>query len=431
MNTTPNSGVPESRRKRLRAATSLSHALLDQHAFFVDLASGELPLGAYATYLRAWTTAVGVVEDCLRDCRHPAVCALAARRPDILPELHRDLLHLGGTCPADPPAAVECAGQWAADIRLRVTEAPAALVGILYVTEGAGMGAAVLAPQVRDCYGFGDGPGADALSALARSTAQSWPAFTVCLDGLALTPAEEDAASAVATDYFEGLRRVLDELVPYDPTSLRTFAFTLNPHAGNHPVTEDPREITAARVASQRCWEIFPYMEARYGLKGRLYAYSDGAWLATLAGLGCDAAWWEISWLVRVLATRGMPSIILEEKLRQMAEAFRATFPDHPAPAARFTNLADRLRAGREATLGAIDAEDLARAFYDEVAAKEPTDLPGLLVAAAVDEANGAVGAVAAIRDWMATEKSTPPGWTEAADRLIAQTRARLKVATP
>lgn len=422
---------PASRRARLRSATSGSHGLLDTHSFFAQLASGELSLSAYATYLRAWTAAVAAVEECLSECRHPAVYALAENRTDILPALHRDLLHLASSCPADLPAAVERAGQWASGIRRRVAETPAALVGLLYVTGGAGMGAAVLAPQARVCFGFGDGPGADALSALARGTEQSWPAFTICLDVLELTPAEDDAAIAAAIDYFEGLRRVLDVLLPDDPTSSRTFAFTLNPHAGNQSVTEDPGEIAAARMAARRCWENFPYLETRYGLKGRLYADSDGAWLATLAGLGKEAAIRQIAWLGRVLATRGMPSIILEDKLRCMAEAFAAAFPDRSAAVARFTELADKLAADRGAIIGAREVEVLVRSFCDEVLSGDRADLPGLLVAAVVDEANGASGAVAAIRDWMAQADSFPPQWMESTDRLVARARAHLKVITP
>ena len=431
MKKNPISAVPATRRERLRTATSRTHDALDKHAFFGALASGTLPLGAYATYLRAWTAVAAAVEACMKDCTHTAVRALAGQWTHVLPALHRDLLHLAEPCPADPPAAVERAGQWAAGIRLRAAETPAALVGILYVTAGAGLGAAVLAPRARDCFGFGDGPGADALSALARDTELSWPAFTKCLDGLELTPAEDDAATAAATDYFEGLRRVADALVPYDPASLRTFAFTLNPHAGNQPVTEDPREIAAARVAAHRCWEAFPYLKARYGLKGRLYADSDGAWLATLAGLGKEAALRQILWLGRVLAARGMPSAILEDKLRRMAEAFGAEFPDRPEPAARFTELADHLCAAREATLDAANAAALVQGFGEELTAKETAGIPALLVAAAVDEANGATGAVAAIRDWMAATEFFPPEWTKAADRLVVDTRARLHGKTP
>jgi hypothetical protein len=43
------------------------------------------------------------------------------------------------------------------------------------------------------------------------------------------------------------------------------------------------REIKAAVNAAKKCHEEFPYFEERYQERGRSFAKSDAAWLATLA----------------------------------------------------------------------------------------------------------------------------------------------------
>ena len=84
-------------------------------------------------------------------------------------------------------------------------------------------------------------------------------------------------------------------------------AAALNPEAGNHVITSDPRELAAARRAAQRTWAHFPYYARRYGVRGRNFALSDSGWLATLCDLPPSTAVEQVKWLGVVLSSRGMP----------------------------------------------------------------------------------------------------------------------------
>lgn len=153
----------------------------------------------------------------------------------------------------------------------------AALIGLLYAAEGSGRGAAKLGPMFQACFGFDQPGGVDSFTVAAQGVATHWDAFVACLDALSLTPEEDAAAIQGAVAFFEGFHEVVTALYPYNQAATRTLAGSLNPHAGSHPVPEDPREIEAARTAAQACWRAFPYLEQRYGSRGRLYADSDGA----------------------------------------------------------------------------------------------------------------------------------------------------------
>ncbi|MCC5806131.1 MAG: biliverdin-producing heme oxygenase [Opitutales bacterium] len=418
-----------SRRDCLRAATAKAHSALEALPFFEALEARQLPLQSYATYLRAWTMGMAAFEECLAECPHAGVKRLAALRTPVMEALHHDLVYLSQRCPADIPEAVEAAARWSARIRRSAGANAAALVGILYAVEGSGRGAAVLGPMVRECFGFGADGGAEAFAVAARGGEEYWGEFVACLDALSLTAEEETAAADASMEFFERFAEVADALYPYIDGAPRALAVTLNPHAGSHPVPDDPREIEAARTAALECWRAFPYLEHRYGARGRLYAESDGAWLATLCRIEAKTALRQVDWLSRVLATRGMPSVILEDKLRRLADAYGTAFPEDPERAARFRELADHLRSGRLRRLTESAAAELTREFRAGAHAEcdRLPEAPALLAAAVADEANSAEGAVAKLRDWLADSERFSPSWAAAVDGFLEGARKRLE----
>ncbi|MCC5789086.1 MAG: biliverdin-producing heme oxygenase [Opitutales bacterium] len=433
MNTSNSSATETSLRERLRSATKSAHSELENLPFFEALAAGQLPLQSYASYLRAWTRGIAALEECLAECQHTEVQHLATLHIPVMDALHRDLIHLYQHCPTDIPDAMKAAGRWAAKIRQDAAANATTLIGLLYAVEGAGRGAAVLGPMVRKCFAFDQDWGTEAFTVTAQGVKEHWEAFVSCLDALPLTANENASAIQGAVAFFTGFREVAAALYPFSSDEVQILAESLNPHAGNHLVPDDPQEIETARAAALECWQAFPYLERRYGLRGRLYADSDGAWLATLPSLNMKTAINQVNWFGSLLATRGMPTVILEDKLQRLAASYTTTFPEHPERAKRFKALAEHLREKRLECIPETIAHNLSRRFRNRLneACPDFPEAPDLLIAAVADEANGAQGAVTILRDWLGDEERFSPAWITAIDQLLEQTREQLANPTP
>jgi hypothetical protein len=104
-------------------------------------------------------------------------------------------------------------------------------------------------------------------------------------------------------------------------------AASINPDAGTHPVTSDPRELAAARRATERSIERFPYYTARYGERAMRFGDSDGAWLALVAVENTSHVLDQTAWLASVLASRGMPTLLMDLHLRFLREELSRAVP--------------------------------------------------------------------------------------------------------
>ena len=146
----------------------------------------------------------------------------------------------------------------------------------------------------------------------------------VALDTAAGDPAFQGRIVEAALDTFDGLAGLAAALLPGD-TAARGAA--LNPEAGRHAITDDPREVRAALRAGVRSWEACPYYERRYGRRGRRFTRSDSAWLVTLAGLPQTTVDRQIGWLARLLAAQA-------EQVEAALEAARSAAQAQPGEAA-------------------------------------------------------------------------------------------------
>ena len=114
-------------------------------------------------------------------------------------------------------------------------------------------------------------------------------------------------------------------------------AGVVNPDAGRHEVVTDATLLRAGVRASQRSYDAVPYYRLRYGGRGARFASTDTAWLISLADHDEEQALRHVRWLARVLASRGMPSVLLERHLGALTAELRAVAGDGaagPLPAA-------------------------------------------------------------------------------------------------
>jgi hypothetical protein len=207
-------------------------------------------------------------------------------------------------------------------------------------------------------------------------------------------------------------------------------ASAINPSAGSYPVTADPRELEAARLAGNASVAEFPYYLARYGERGRMFGASDGAWLVAMCDFGAEHVRGQVLWLGTVLASRGMPRWLLERHLQVLhAELVRA-LPENAERYAPLLDAAAMLRGLRLARIAEHDFRALAEAFATraepELVERVP-EMGAILAAAVADEADGLAGAVRSVVEWAGDRAAFPESWTSAVRATIAGARGRLR----
>lgn len=210
------------------------------------------------------------------------------------------------------------------------------------------------------------------------------------------------------------------DMLPAEPSQ------HLNPDAGDHEITDDPRELEAAVRAGDRSWSELPYYEWRYGGRGRRFGHSDSAWLAMLAqGSQADVDR-QVQWLARVLSARGMPRWMVERHLEILNQELTAAVPERAADYDKFLRAAHRLAEARRAVLPDPVFQALAAEFDAAVGAEWAARLPGMgfiLAAAVVDEANGVALAASSVQAWIEQSLRFPTAWIDAARHTLRKTR--------
>jgi hypothetical protein len=198
-------------------------------------------------------------------------------------------------------------------------------------------------------------------------------------------------------------------------------ATSLNPSAGHHVVTGDPRELAACERAGERSWSTWTYYRRRYGERGRQFTRSDSAWIATLAASPLFVVEQQIRWLGALLAARGMPRLLLEEHLRILHEELVAHVPESAAEYALLLEAADCLRRERDASMPDSTLQALESRFRDLVEGAAEDDMrSGALIGAAIaDDRAGVAGAVASLMEWLADPARFAPGWLAAVEQTL------------
>ncbi|MFH0995229.1 MAG: PAS domain-containing protein [Pseudomonadota bacterium] len=254
----------------------------------------------------------------------------------------------------------------------------------------------------------------------------NWVQFAEKMNSVLKDPACHDAVIAAAHEAFTGLNDLYSALFPL-PKNEKTFHVTrINPEAGNHPIPNDEREIQAALNASDRIWAEFPYYELRYGQRGKRFSDSDTCWLVTLTSLDPESMQKQIDWIGRVLATRGMPLLMLENTLRILYEELSMMLPDNTATYQKLLWSADILSKARGKSISNTLFQSLSSEF-EQLVGSEMTEkykkTGKLLVSSVADEKGGIKGAVCALQDWMVDTSRFPEQWITAVNSIIIKAR--------
>jgi hypothetical protein len=209
------------------------------------------------------------------------------------------------------------------------------------------------------------------------------------------------------------------------PLSDKHHVAEINFEAGDHAMPQNPLEIDLALRAATVVCEKYPYLEHRYGKRGRRFSNSDSCWLVTLARAPAEVvATKSLEWLRTVLASRGIPTVILECHLQVIRQAICAEFPKQPKMQTQFDPFLSDRRTERRKFLGAESGSHLIDLFGERLRAcagfkVEPA--AELIASAWVDEHSGIFGSVSALRGWFTHAERFSTDWITNVDELLVE----------
>ena len=412
--------------EELRAATFAAHARLQCAPYFQALAACRSPLESYVGQLRALAVVHGVLEQALAGCAEARVASVWNSDMRKLPLLQQDLRYFEPRTVADVKEAAEAALTAADHLRLRSLEHPLSLLGWVYVLEGSTLGAVVLRPLIARAFLLTGEEGLAYVHSYGPAVHARWAQYQQRMNALRLSAEEREHVARAAGECFDHLEAVFLALYPFPPGS-KTFLITsINPEAGRHPLPADAREVQASIRAGDMCWQRFPYFGHRYGERGRRFARSDAAWQATLCQYEPEQILQQVRWLGRVLAARGMPTLLLQVQLEILVEELAVAIPEKKADYEKLLPAAADLQASRRKHLTDEQLEALAAEFDRAVGPEWSARYPrtgALLGAAVADELEGSEGAVESLRPWLTDAARFPAAWIAAVAATLVQAR--------
>jgi hypothetical protein len=187
-------------------------------------------------------------------------------------------------------------------------------------------------------------------------------------------------------------------------------------------VPQDPIEIDLALRAGKAAWDRFPYLDIRFGERGRRFISSDSCWLLALTRLPVESVTKSLTWLRSVLAPRGIPALLLEQHLRQISEALILEFKSEGVERSRryepfLALLKAEQRSLDQELNGFIELSDRKLEACDGLTVRSAAYL---IVSAWLDERAGIVGALSATNLWFADPSRFSPDWISNVSELTS-----------
>lgn len=415
----------------LKESIKEQHARMEKTPFITALINGTLPLESYVGQLRAMAVIQGTLEHELAQLKPGKIKTLMLDKPSRLVHLRKDLSIFDPMLIKDIQATLEFTRKIAERIRRYRVEQPTDLLGILYVLQGMTLGNAVHLPDVLKAFGTKTGGSAHYYTGYGNRTADYWQEFCCAMNAIPMDLDGCNRIIQVTHDFFDMLEALLSSLYPLENATMIFTAGMLNPEAGDHPVPGDAKEIEAAVVAARKCREEFPYFDERYQERGRSFAKSDTAWLATLADLPGTQLLSQVEWLGRVLGNRGMPRITLE---RQLELLYECTIAAVPAKSDHCKGLLEASKSLKEERLRRIPEpafSDLARDFHIATDGEMQGRFKGtgkMIVSAVCDQTAGISEAVTSLVPWLTDAERFSPQWIAAVTQTLEMAQERLKI---
>lgn len=213
-----------------------------------------------------------------------------------------------------------------------------------------------------------------------------------------------------ATRVVHDLVRTIALALPRRASAWPADATVLNPETGGHAIATDLAMLRAAIRAARTSYEGLPYYRDRYGERGARFSVSDSSWIVHLVDAPEAVAVQQVLWLADMLATRGMPTWLMELHLTTMAEELSAS----GLGAGSLPHAVGTLAARRRPHVPDQALERAEQLVAERVASPPTSPVGRLLAASAADVRSGAARSSAPLVDWVAD-----PVRTSAADAAV------------
>lgn len=415
--------------ERLRERTRPGEQRLAHTPWCTVLATNALALPSHVGWLRVWEILYEVVEAGLARAADARLREVWPEPQWRLPVLQRCVASFAARSVPEATRAQLEAMLVAQRLRRVALVEPVGLLGALY---GLHLATRTLAAQQREAGGLE--PTAAELELWSHVRALSVDELAGRMQAVPLDPPAQEVIIAAAVELLDRLEPVLGALHPFVHEPVSGLVDHLNFEAGSHPITDDLRELQVALRAGAESWQAFPYYEARYAARGLRFTNSDSAWLVALSELDAPIVHKQVSWLGRVLATRGMPRLMLEEHLELLHAGLCEVLPERSKHYAVLREAAHGLRDARREHLPQHEHDALAQGFERAVGSDERARLPRmgeLLAAAVADERAGITGAVSSLVGWLTDPARFGPVWIAAVHATIERARAAIPSTAP
>lgn len=393
------------------------------------LSSGTVSKIGYVGYLRLLSVIHLCIERLVPDAepRTDVIADMWSMFSGPYALLLEDLEHFRLQVVPDLMAAMNMGPTIVQNMIMTSAASPSVRVGYLYVLDTL-RPYEIPASTICESLDLDAGRGGSYILDAAANNERRRSEFEAALDAEVVASDERAAMIDGAAALLASLESALRELEPFTPESLGIHVTSLNPEAGAHPVTQDPLEVRAALDATDRCFAEHGYFMDRYGMRGRRFTDSDGAWLAYLVDRDSVTRTRRVEWLRRMLSARGMPTWILQLHLEILADELTRTKPESKERYRVLLQEAARLDAEirscipLETTLALVDG--FAERLRDMRSGAHAAELGRLLVEAVIDEASGFKKAVPSVYEWMVDPERFSPHWIAAVDELLAAARS-------
>lgn len=387
------------------------HQVLENTSFGNSLKTKQTPIESFVGYLRSMAIIYAVIEREIRLKQNNVVMSVWNEKMGKYNLLKQDLLYFLPQWVKDVPNAIISSQELAKKIRIRNGLNPESILGYLYVLEGSTLGAREIHKDITLQFPFIQGKADNYLKCYGDKTYEKWMSFKQRIDSLGLDENQQKLILEASIEMYDGMVDIFQNLLPFEKEDLLYLSVCINPEAGGHPIPQDIRELKASIVAGEKCMFRFPYHNIRFGERGSKFAYSDSAWLATLAELSTDDVIKQVKWLKSVLSNRGVPSCMLQVHLEILHEELSQSVPEKLASYGKLKIAAQEISSFRQKYIDDKTffslSEKLTSELEKECFEKTGVSAP-LLASAIIDEKANIGNALDNILKWIDNSQMHP-----------------------
>lgn len=420
---------PDRLHSLLKKQTMELHTQAHKIPYIINLLQNNLPIESYVGYLHSLAIIYGTLENQIENSNR---LNLKEFLPDYslkLPLILADLEFLKSDQRKVILPAISHALHVADKIILYSESCPYKLLGFVYTLDGSLNGGSILKKHISEAFTLKNNDAISYFSSLDADFERYWKNFVNILNTKFDEPNHQEDIISAAHEIFLDLMEIYKSLYPFDEKSFVNHITTLNPEAGNYPISKNPLEIQAAIKAGINCWNEFPYYEIRYGDRGRRFTVSDSAWLVTLCELSQEEAIRQVDWLAKFLSIRGMPTYTMEIQMEHLYKVLSDLIPSNEQKYHKLLKIAGIIKYRIEIHINEGIFETCNNVFEkhflefnvsEKKCFKLKKNMGKLIASSIIDNKNG-ISDDGSLKKWLKSKENFPDNWIAAVEKAFVE----------